>query len=177
MPLPLIAAGLSALGGAIASGIAAKKSADANNEANKLIAQQKADNKAWYDIKMSQDYTQRADAQAAIQRQRELLNEQYRIARATNTVAGGSDAQLAAQKELANQSVAQTMSAIAANGENAKESAEQQYLQTNAQLTQQQVAAKQNQAANIAAAGGQAAGAGPNLAGALLDYNINKKTV
>lgn len=161
----------------LAAGIAAKKSADANNVANRMIEQQKADNLAWYNTKMSEDYTQRADAKAAIQKQRELLNEQYRNARATNIVAGGSDAQLAAQKQMANESLAQTMSDIAANGANAKDAAEQQYLQTNAALTQQQIQNKQNQANNIAAAGGQAASAGVNLTGAILDYDINKKKI
>lgn len=175
--MSVLLAGATALAGAIASGIAAKKSADANNEANRLIEQQKADNRAWYNTKMSEDYTQRADAQAVIQKQRQLLNEQYRNARATNIVAGGSDAQLAAQKQLANESVAQTMSDIAANGASAKDAAEQQYLNTNASLTQQQVANKQNQAQNIAAAGGQAASAGVNLTGAILDYDIQKKKV
>lgn len=165
----------SALAGAVSSLIAAKKSAQAQRNADNLINQQQRENQSWYNTKMSQDYTQRADALAAINKQRELLQEQYKVARATNDVAGGSDAQLAAQKELANQSVAQTMSDIAVNGAQAKDAAEQQYLQTKSALTQQQVGNLQNKAGNISAAGGQALSAGVNLTGSILDTQINKQ--
>lgn len=167
----LIGAALSALGSVASTAIAGNKSKQANEAAARLIQQQKDKNAAWYNTKMNEDYTKRADAQAVIQKQRELLNEQYKNARATNIVAGGSDAQLAAQKQLANDAVADTMSNIAANAASAKDQAEQEYLRRDAELTQQQAGVKTGQANASAQAGAQAAGAGVNLAGALLDYD------
>ncbi len=170
----IIAAAISALasvGSTVAAGASSRKK---NDEAAAQLEGLRRQNTDWYKTKMSQDYTSRADAQAAIQKQRELLNEQYRNARATSIVAGGTDAQLAAQKELANKSVAETMSDIAANGASAQDQTENQYLATNAQLSQQQIAAKTGQANAVAQAGAQAAGAGVNLTGALLDYDIKK---
>lgn len=169
-----IISGLASIGSTVAAG---SKSAKLNNQAASQLEAQKQRNNDWYNVKMNQDYTKRADAQAVIQKQRELLNEQYRNARATNIVAGGSDAQLAAQKQLANDSLAKTMSDIAANGANAKDNAEQQYLQTDANLTAQQIAALQGRGNSVAQAGSQAGAAGLNLAGSLLNYEINKKNV
>ena len=60
-----------ALGGAIYGGI---KSGKYNRQADALRTGMKDDNKRWYDVKMAHDYTQRADVQAAIKKQRELLD-------------------------------------------------------------------------------------------------------
>ena len=83
-----IIGGVASLGAAIYGGI---KSGQYNRKAEQLIQNQRDDNKRWYDIKMAQDYTQRSDVQAAIKRQRELLDEQYKRAKATNAVMGGTD--------------------------------------------------------------------------------------
>ena len=52
-----------ATAGAIYGGI---KSGKLNRQAEKILQQQKKDNQNWYDVKMSSDYTQRADVQAAM---------------------------------------------------------------------------------------------------------------
>lgn len=154
-----IISAVAALGSAIYGGI---KSSQQNNKARRLIAQQRADNKRWYDTKMGQDYTMRSDVQAAINKQRELLDEQYKRARATNTVAGGTDASLALQRESANRATAETMSNIAANAANYKDSVEQQYRAQDAALNQQQAQSHQQQAAQTAQAASQAVNAGIN---------------
>lgn len=157
-----IAGDVGALGSAIYGAIASSK---ANNKARRLIQKQRDDNKRWYDVKMSQDYTQRADVQAAINKQREMLNDQYKSARAASVVAGGTDEALAMQKAAANKAVSDTMSTIAANSANAKDSYEQQYRAQDAALNQQQVANYQQQAAQAAQAASQGVNAGLNLLG------------
>ena len=157
-----IIGGIGALGSAI---YGAFKSSKANNQARKLIQQQRDDNKRWYDVKMSQDYTQRADVQAAIKKQRELLDEQYKRARATNAVAGGTDEALALQKQAANNAVADTMTNVASNAAAYKDNVEQQYRANDAALNQQQAQSYQQQAAQTAAAASQAVNAGLNLVG------------
>lgn len=157
-----IIGGVAALGSAIYGGI---KSAQANNNARRLIEQQRDDNRGWYNLRMSQDYTQRADVQAAIKRQRELLNEQYQRAKATNVVAGGTDEALALQQQAANKSVSDTMTDIAAQAANYKDNVEQQYRAQDAALNQQQVQNYQQQAAQTAQAASQGVNAGLGMLG------------
>lgn len=169
--LSAIAGGVGALGSAIYGAIASGK---ANRRAQQLIQQQKEDNKRWYETKMSQDYTLRTDAQAAINRQRELLDEQYKRAKATNVVAGGTDEAVAMQKEAANKAAGQTIADIASNASNYKDNVEKQYKQTDAQLTQQQAQIQQQQASAIAQAAGQAVNAGVNVVGNELHNTLPK---
>ncbi len=163
--------GVAALGSAIYGGI---KSAKANNKARDLVQQQRRDNKAWYNVRMAQDYTQRADVQAAIKRQRELLNEQYQRARATNVVAGGTDEALALQQQAANKSLSDTMTDVAAQGAAYKDNVEQQYRAQDAALNQQQAQSYQQQAAQAAQAASQGVNAGMGLMGNALGSNLNK---
>lgn len=157
-----IAGAVGALGSSIYGAVASSKQ---NKKAQELLQQQRDDNRAWYNAKMSQDYTQRADAQAVINRQRELLDEQYKNATATNVVAGGSDASLAMQKAAANDAMAQTMSNIASEASTYKDQVEQAYRSQDAALNQQQAQNQAAQAQATAAAAGQAVNAGLNLVG------------
>lgn len=154
--------GIAALGSSIYGAIASSKY---NKQARRLIDEQKAENKNWYDLKMSEDYTQRSDAQAALKRQRELLTEQYNNARKTNAVMGGTDESLALQKQAANNSLSQTITDIASQASQYKEGIENQYRATDAALTQQQAAGLQQQGAQAAQAAAQATNAGINLMG------------
>ena len=154
--------GATALAGAIGGAI---RSAQYGNKARRLIQDQRNENRRWYDRRRSEDYTMRSDAQALLKRQRELLDEQYKRARATNAVAGGTDESLALQKEAANRSVSDTMTNIAANASTHKDAVESQYRAQDALLNQQQAAELKQQSANAAQAGAQVANAGVNLLG------------
>lgn len=166
-----IAGGVAALGGAIYGAISSSVNA---NKARQLISDQRAENKAWYDAKNKEDYTQRADVQAAINKQRELLDEQYKRARATNIVAGGTDESLALQKAAANKSLSDTMTDVAAAGADYKDNIEQQYRAQDAALNQQQAQTYQQQAAQAAQAGAQVVNAGVGLVGTSL-HQINQQ--
>lgn len=156
-----IGAGLS-LASAIYGGI---KSAAANNRARKLIQQQRDANKRWYDTKMAEDYTLRTDAQAAINRQRELLNEQYNRARKTGVVSGATNEAVAMQKEAANKALSDTTSEIASQASAYKDNVEARYKSEDSALNQQQVQNNQQQAAQTAQAASQAVNAGINMVG------------
>lgn len=151
--------------GSIISGVAqlgstiygAAASASNNKKARQLLDQQKADNKAWYEKRMSEDYISRSDTQDIINKQRELMGEQLKRAKAAQVVTGGSDESLAMQQAQANKSLADTMSGIAANASNYKDSIEQQYMQRNDDFTAQQMQSYLNQANAAAQAGSQAA--------------------
>lgn len=131
------------------------KSSQANKRAQKLLQNQRDENQKWYDQKMAEDYTQRSDVQNVLQKQRDLLSEQYKKARATNIVAGGTDESLALQQQAANATMGDTMGNIAAQAADYKEGVEQQYRAQDAALNQQQIANEQAKAQSIANAAGQ----------------------
>lgn len=140
------------VGGSIYGAI---KSSQANNRAQQMIQNQRDENKRWYEGKISGDYTQRPDAQNFLRKQRELLNEQYKRARALNAVAGGTDESLALQKAAANDAMGDTIADLASQSATYKESLEQQYRANDAALNQQQAQTEMNQANQIASAAGQ----------------------
>lgn len=151
-----------AIGGAIYGAI---KSGKLNKQADALRTQMKNENKRWYDIKMAQDYTQRADVQAAIKKQRELLEEQYNRARATNVVAGGTDEALALQKQAANKSLSETATDIASKATDYKDNVERQYRAQDYALNQQELQNLQQRAAAVAQGASQVVNAGLSMAG------------
>lgn len=131
------------------------KSSQANKKAMDILKAQKDENKKWYEERMGEDYLQRADVQNVLRKQRELLGEQYKRARATNVVAGGTDESLAMQQQAANEIMGDTMGNIAAQAESYKEGVENQYRSTDAALAQQEMGIHQTQAQSIANAAGQ----------------------
>ena len=131
------------------------KSSQANKRAEQMLQNQKDENQKWYDQKMAEDYTQRSEVQNVLNKQRELLQEQYKRARATNLVAGGTDEQMALQQQAANEAMGDTMSTIASGATAYKEEIENQYREKDAALTQQQIANEQAKAQSIATAAGQ----------------------
>lgn len=166
IPAAVIAAGAAT---SLASSIlGAVGSANATKNANALINSQKVKNRNWYNSEISQDYMQRADTQAILKKQKELLDAQYNRAAATNVVAGGTDEALAMQKAQANDTVADTMTNIAAQASSYKDNVEQQYRQQDNALTQQQIAALQGKAGQVAQAAGQGISAGLNLMGSVI---------
>lgn len=131
------------------------KSSEANKRAEQLIQNQRDENKKWYDQKMAEDYMQRSEVQNVLRKQRDLLQEQYQRARATNLVAGGTDESLALQQQAVNQIMGDTMGNIAASASAYKDSVEQQYRSQDAALNQQQIGVEQARANSIAQAAGQ----------------------
>lgn len=131
------------------------KSSQANKKANALIQSERDENRKWYEQKMAEDYMQRADVQNVLRKQRELLDEQYKRARATNVVAGGTEEALALQQQAANETLGETTANIAAQSADYKEGIENQYRAKDSALNQQQVDVYQNEASQIANAAGQ----------------------
>lgn len=148
----------SAIGGTIASG-------QENTKAINLIPKAIDKNEAWYNQVRGEQGIDRLEAQAAIKKQQQTLEEQLRRTRKINTVAGGTDASLALQQQGANSSLAQTYTNIAANESRRKDAAEERYLQQDAALNQQLMQAHEQRAAQISQAAGQAVNAGLNLTG------------
>lgn len=179
----IVAAIISGVASLASTGISAassKKRADEARDAyNNETAAQRQKIQNWYNIRSNEDYTRRADVQAALTKQRELINERYKQSRATNVVAGGSEAALAAEKEAANKAMGDTIADIAAAGAANKDKIDQMYLGMDNQMSQNIANAgyQQNmqQAQQIAQAGGQASGAAVQMGGALIEALANKE--
>lgn len=139
------------------------KSGQYNKQAQDELQARRNENKQWYKQKMNEDYMMRSDVQNVLRKQRELLNEQYQRARATNIVAGGTDESLALQQQAANNAMGETMANIAANASAYKENVEQQYRAQESNLSQQQQQIYTNQANQVAQAASQAGQAGGTL--------------
>lgn len=162
----MIGAIIGAAGGLASSiwgGIQAKKAA---KKANDELANQRQKNEDWYRRRYNEDYTQSAEAQAAMTRARELAREQMASARGAAAVMGGTEAGVASQQQAANKMLSDTMSDIAQNATARKDAVESQYLQTDAALSQQQQGVYNQQAANSTAAANQGMAAGMSLLGA-----------
>lgn len=149
------------VGGAIYGAV---KSSEANKKAMDLIQAQRDENKKWYEAKMAEDYTKRADVQNVLRKQRDLFNEQYQRAKATNLVAGGTDESLALQQQGANQTMGETMANVAAQGASYKDEAETAYRTQDAALKKQEIGVYNDQADAIAKAAGQMGKAASGLA-------------
>lgn len=147
----------------IIGGVQAKKAAE---KANKELANQRQKNEDWYRRRYNEDYTQSAEAQAAMTKARELAREQMASARGAAAVMGGTEAGVAAQQQAANNMLADTMSGIAQSATARKDAVESQYLQNEAALSQQQQNVYNQQAANSTAAANQGMAAGMSLLGA-----------
>lgn len=140
-----------------------------NKQAQAELEARKKENQQWYNQKMNEDYMMRSDVQNVLRKQRELLNEQYQRARATNIVAGGTDESLALQQQAANKTMGDTMADIAANASTYKDNIENQYRAQQDSLSQQQQQIYTNQANAVASAAGQAMKAGATMTAAGLE--------
>ena len=88
----------SSLASGIAGGIKARKAA---RKANAVLDKQAKENEDWFNRRYNEDYTQSAEAQAALTKARELADEQYRKASGTAAVVGATDESVAQAKKAA----------------------------------------------------------------------------
>ena len=179
----IVAAIISGVASLASTGIAAKNSKEQANAArdayNRETEAQRRKIENWYNIRSNQDYTKRADVQVALTKQRELINERYNQSRATNVVAGGSEAALAAEKEAANKAMGETIADIAAAGAANRDKLDQMYLGMDNEMSESIAKAgfdqNMQQAEQTAKAGGQASGAAVQMGGALVDALKDKE--
>lgn len=136
--------------GSILGGIFGASSA---SKQRKMLEKEKKKNEQWYNRRYNEVGTERADAQAALTAMRAAQKERSAAARGASVVAGGSAESAAAEKEAANKAMAGTIATINASNESRKDAIENQYMNRDASLTEQQVAAERRKAQSIATAG------------------------
>lgn len=153
----IIGAGLG-VAGSIFGGISASKAA---RKQARMLADEKKKNEAWYNRRYNEDSTQRADAQSALNRMREVMQERSQRSAGTAAVMGTGEEAVAAEMEAQNNALASTTANIAAQGEARKDAVESKYLQRDQDLSNQQQQVQAQKAAAISQAiGGIASAAG-----------------
>ena len=157
----IIGGGLKAVG-SIFGGIASRR---AMKKVKQNIEQQQRENQAWYDRRYNEDATQRADAQALLNKTEESIRNRNQQAAASAVVTGGTEESVAA-RAANNQALTDVTSNIAAQADARKDAIEQQYLQTKSDLNNQLNNLQINKAQNIAQAVGGVADAGASIASA-----------
>ena len=140
---------LLSIGGSIAGGIAG---ANAARKQRRALQSMKDKNQAWYDKNYYQDPTQRADAQAAITRMKDVMQQRTQRAAGTAAVTGATEETVASEKAAQNNALADVTSNIAANNEQRKDQIEQTYQQKDAAITEAQMQQQAQTGQNIAGA-------------------------
>lgn len=152
------AAGQAAAG--IVGGIFGAKAARKNR---RIIRAARERSKNWYDKEYNSDFTQRADAQAALTKARSILDAKYNQAQGAAAVAGATDESVAQQKAAANDTLAAVTSNIAERADAYKEKVRANYENQQAGFDE---AERTNNAAMAQSIAGAASGVG-NAFGAL----------
>lgn len=135
--------------GSIFGGISAARAAKKMQQ--NIEAQQKA-NQDWYNRRYNEDATQRADAQRLLTMTEERIKNRNQQVAGAAAVMGGTEESVAAAKEANNKALSDTMSAINAAADARKDQIEQQYMQRDADLTNQLNQIEQNKAQAISQA-------------------------
>lgn len=166
--LPAIAGGVSA----VINGISAAKSGEAskvsNMKAENQLATLKSNIDEWAETRLNENYLTTPEAQAAINKARELAENQMTEARGRQAVMGGTAASLSVAQNDANKLVADTMGNVAAVGTGRRSDLERAYLNQ-----KNDIATKLNnwyagRASQNAAAGAQAMNNIGNIASSLI---------
>ena len=157
---------LAALGSLAATGISAAAGSAKNAEARKRLTDVYDEDLREYDRLLRRNYVDSPENAGLLRRIGELQRDNYNRARATNVVAGGTDAHLAAMQAAGNKVVTDTANTIAQRSETAKDAVLGQRRVRRGQYAQQMFGLDQQQAQSIAQAGGQASKAMAGIAAA-----------
>lgn len=151
---------IAGLAGSLASSIfGGSASSRAAKRAERQLAEEKADNAAWYRRRYNEDYIDTAAGQNMLRIARDAARENWQKASGAAAVAGGTDAATAMAKESGNRMVGNAVANIAANDTSRKDNVDASYRAENARLVQQQIQNQQQKAAAIAQAAGGASDA------------------
>lgn len=162
----------SALAGALGGASSAKKR-------RRALEDQRISNEAWYQRRMNEDATQRADAQRLLQQTEDAIRNRNKSAAGKQAVMGGTEESLSDTKAANASAMAQTASQIAAAGSDRKDRIEQTYREHDADLRakQDEMALQQQQQYAQAITGvGSAAGNIMMASGSGKGSNTNKTT-
>lgn len=146
-----IIGGVASAVGGIASGIAGRNAARKNE---KILNQAEDRAQNWYDKEYYSDYTQRSDAQAALNAARDILDERYNRTAGSAAVTGDTDESVAAQKEANNKVVADATTNIAKSADAYKDKVRANYENQIGNIENSRMNLNNQRAKNVATAAG-----------------------
>lgn len=135
-----ILGGLGALGGLASSIIGGRKAAKAAEAQQKALDEQKENEQAWYARNYYQNFLDSTEAKAAMRRVNDTLARQNEQARAAAAINGATPEAVQAVQEAGNETMADTMAGIAAQGTSRRQAVDAQHVQNQANLAAQQQA-------------------------------------
>lgn len=150
------------VGGSIFGGI---KASQAAKKLKQNLNNQMRENQDWYDRRYNEDATQRADAQALLNRTEESIRNRNQQAAGAQAVMGGTEESVAAAKEANNRALVNATTNIAADADRRKDMIEHQYMSNKANLNNQLNNVEQQKANAIT----QAINGVSNVGGSLLE--------
>lgn len=154
----------------VAGGIwGAYQSAKAGREAKNTLTADHNNQQNWYNARLAEDYTARPDFQSVLTKNRDLLQEAYKSARARAVVSGAGDEQAARMQERANDVVAQTLSNAAERSADYRDRVESAKMAEQANFAQQMANISNSQSVQSAKAGENLIKAG----GSMIDAGID----
>lgn len=131
----------------IAGAIMGHKQAKKQKQA---LENQRISNEAWYNRRMNEDATQRADAQRVLQKTEDAIRERNKSAAGAQSVMGGTEESLSATKAANASAMADAASQIAAAGANRKDAIESQYMERRDNIANKQMDIQNQEASNFA---------------------------
>ena len=114
--------------GVLSSLYGGSKAAKEARKARRMLAEQEAKEKAWYERRYNQDYADTAAGQRLLTQARDFAKSNWKKAEGTNRVTGGTDARIAQAKEAGTKMMGDTISQIAANDTARKDAIDTKHL-------------------------------------------------
>lgn len=159
-------AALAAIGSLAATGLGAAGSAVANAQARDDLNTDFREQMARYNRLLDRNYVDSPENAGLMRRLQDMQRERYNQARATNVVAGGTDAHLAAMQAQGAKIVSDTANGIAERAQASKDRIEDAKYAAKGKHAQQMFGLDQQKAQTIANAAGQASKAMAGIAAA-----------
>lgn len=168
----LIGAGMNAIG-SIAGGVAGSK---ARRKAKQYIENLARKERNWYDRRINEDETQRADAQRLLSMTYDNIKTRNSSAAGAQAVAGGTDESVAADKAANSRALSDAAGQIAAGGSERKGQIEEKHLQNERDTDAKLAGIENSRAEGVATATGGLLQAAGGIASALDGVELGKKT-
>lgn len=149
-------AALAALGSIASTGVGAVAGASANERAREELKTDFRDQIARYDRLLNRNFVDSPENAGLMRRLQEIQRDRYVQGRATNVVAGGTDAHLAAMQAQGAKIVSDTGNAIAERAQGYKDKVEDAKYAAKSAHSQRMFGLEQQRAQSIASAAGQA---------------------
>lgn len=167
--MAILEAALTGAAGVVGSIMGGINSRKARKRQEQILAEREKRATNLYNRDYYKDYTQTTAAQNALRKARDVYKEYTDRTRGTQAVTGGTEESVAAQKAAANNAVADTTAAIATNGENLAQHAQDRFNAQKDAIDNQKEQIEADKAKQSAAAGAQALNIGAKVAGSLID--------